>query len=70
MLTAMGYDGLFVAKERSPNLNFGYYSDGVALFWRRGRFQLDREISNFKNMYIMKPAASSCGRGIKVIGKK
>lgn len=34
------------------------------------RFQLDREISNFKNMYIMKPAASSCGRGIKVIGKK
>jgi len=27
-------------------------------------------MSNFKDMYIMKPAASSCGRGIKVIGKK
>lgn len=31
---------------------------------------MDREASNFKNMYIMKPNASSCGRGIKVIGKK
>jgi tubulin polyglutamylase TTLL4 len=34
------------------------------------RWNNDREISNFKSMYIMKPAASSCGRGIKVIGKK
>ena len=29
----------------------------------------DREASNFKSMYIMKPVGSSCGRGIKVIGK-
>jgi tubulin polyglutamylase TTLL4 len=34
------------------------------------RFVLDREMNNFKSMYIMKPAASSCGRGIKVIGKR
>jgi Tubulin-tyrosine ligase family len=34
------------------------------------RWCMDREINNFKSMYIMKPAASSCGRGIKVIGKK
>jgi formate-dependent phosphoribosylglycinamide formyltransferase (GAR transformylase) len=34
------------------------------------RFILEREVSNFKYMYIMKPAASSCGRGIKIIGKK
>lgn len=34
------------------------------------RWQIDREINNFKHMYIMKPAASSCGRGIRVIGKK
>jgi len=34
------------------------------------RWIMDREASNFKNMYIMKPNASSCGRGIKVIGKK
>jgi hypothetical protein len=34
------------------------------------RWCIDREVSSFKNMYIMKPAASSCGRGIKVIGKK
>ena len=33
------------------------------------RWQIDREVSNFKNMYIMKPCASSCGRGIRVIGK-
>lgn len=34
------------------------------------RWCIDREMANFKNMYIMKPAASSCGRGIRVIGKK
>jgi len=34
------------------------------------RWLIDREIANFKNMYIIKPAASSCGRGIRVIGKK
>lgn len=27
-------------------------------------------MEGFKHMYIMKPTASSCGRGIKVIGKK
>jgi tubulin polyglutamylase TTLL4 len=34
------------------------------------RWCSDREIQNFKYMYIMKPCASSCGRGIKIIGKK
>jgi len=34
------------------------------------RWMLDREVSNFKNMYIMKPNAASCGKGIRVIGKK
>jgi len=34
------------------------------------RWIQDREIANYKSMYIMKPAASSCGRGIKVIGKR
>jgi tubulin polyglutamylase TTLL4 len=34
------------------------------------RWNIDREMANFRDMYIMKPAASSCGRGIKVIGKK
>lgn len=27
-------------------------------------------MNNFKDMYILKPTASSCGRGIKVVGKK
>jgi hypothetical protein len=31
------------------------------------QLQTDREISNFKHMYIMKPAALSCGKGIRVI---
>lgn len=31
------------------------------------RWQLDREQT--KQMYIMKPSASSCGRGIRIIGK-
>lgn len=30
----------------------------------------EREIEGYKHMYIMKPTASSCGRGIRVIGKK
>jgi tubulin polyglutamylase TTLL4 len=27
-------------------------------------------MNNYKDMFILKPTASSCGRGIKVIGKK
>jgi len=27
-------------------------------------------MNNYKDMYILKPTAASCGRGIKVIGKK
>ena len=34
------------------------------------RWQIDRENEGFKHMYIMKPVNSSCGRGIRVIGKK
>jgi nocturnin len=38
-LAACGYDGVFAPKARSPSLRFGYYSDGVAIFWRRGLFE-------------------------------
>lgn len=31
---------------------------------------MDREHEGYKHMYIMKPQASSCGRGIRIIGKK
>ena len=31
------------------------------------QLQTDRESDNFRSMYIMKPAALSCGKGIKVI---
>lgn len=34
------------------------------------KFCMDREAEGFRHMYIMKPCASSCGRGIKVIGQK
>ena len=34
------------------------------------KLQLDREQDGFKHMYIMKPSAQSCGRGIKIIGQK
>ena len=34
------------------------------------RWTIDREVNNFKNMYILKPVAASCGKGIRVIGKK
>ena len=35
--------------------------------WKR--WCTERELSNYKDMYIMKPTSSSCGRGIRVIGK-
>ena len=31
---------------------------------------LFRSMNNYKDMYIIKPTGSSCGRGIRVIGKK
>lgn len=34
------------------------------------RFESDREEEENNVLYILKPVASSCGRGIKVIGKK
>lgn len=34
------------------------------------RFLQDREVEESNVLYILKPVASSCGRGIKVIGKK
>ena len=34
------------------------------------RWMNDREMQNYKHMYIMKPCAASCGKGIKIIGKK
>ena len=34
------------------------------------RFLNDREMNNYKDMYILKPTSASCGKGIKVIGKK
>lgn len=27
-------------------------------------------MNNYKDMYIMKPTSSSCGKGIRIIGKK
>ena len=30
----------------------------------------EREVSNYREMYIMKPTGSSCGRGIRVVGRK
>jgi hypothetical protein len=36
--------------------------------WKR--WNHERELTNFRDMYIMKPTGSSCGRGIRVIGRK
>lgn len=33
-------------------------------------FTTEREVDGYKHMYIMKPAALSCGKGIKVVGLK
>merc|ERR1740139_681154 len=33
-LRLAGYDGVFAPKRSAPGLEFGYYSDGTAVFWR------------------------------------
>ena len=35
-----GYAGKFEVKGHSPCLDFGYYSDGVAVFWKTEQFRL------------------------------
>ena len=37
-LRIMGYDGLFCPKTNSPCLRYGYFSDGVAIFWKKSLF--------------------------------
>ena len=34
------------------------------------KFYFERESTGNKLMYILKPVASSCGKGIKIIGPK
>eukprot|EP00923_Selenidium_pygospionis_P060965 GHVN01107089.1.p1 GENE.GHVN01107089.1~~GHVN01107089.1.p1 ORF type:complete len:388 (+),score=53.21 GHVN01107089.1:178-1341(+) len=36
-LQLYGYDGVFQPKLRSPCIAFGYFSDGVALFWKKNK---------------------------------
>ncbi|EKX40421.1 hypothetical protein GUITHDRAFT_113450 [Guillardia theta CCMP2712] len=38
ILAQYGYTGLYCAKEKSPCIQFGHYSDGVAAFWKGDRF--------------------------------
>lgn len=40
ILGAFGYSGIFQSKSASPSNSFGYYSDGVALFWKNDKFTL------------------------------
>eukprot|EP00518_Triparma_eleuthera_P020425 CAMPEP_0197562518 /NCGR_PEP_ID=MMETSP1320-20131121/27061_1 /TAXON_ID=91990 /ORGANISM="Bolidomonas sp., Strain RCC2347" /LENGTH=365 /DNA_ID=CAMNT_0043124257 /DNA_START=121 /DNA_END=1215 /DNA_ORIENTATION=+ len=40
VLSKFGYDGIFSPKADSPCLQFGFYSDGVAIFWKREKFTL------------------------------
>ena len=38
-LAAFGYDGVFEPKIYSPSCRFGYFSDGVAIFWKTSLFR-------------------------------
>merc|ERR1712232_59912 len=42
----MGYDSIFVPKQKSPGMKYGWYSDGCALFWKKSSFQLVKEVRN------------------------
>ena len=43
LLKIMGYEGLFMPKPHSPGVQFGWYSDGCAFFWKRDVFELIHE---------------------------
>jgi nocturnin len=46
-LDAAGYSGVFAPKGRAPGLNFGYYSDGTAIFWRRQAIEAVRQETGY-----------------------
>ncbi|GMI48527.1 hypothetical protein TrCOL_g5179 [Triparma columacea] len=46
VLSKLGYKSTFQPKRSSPCLDFGYYSDGVALFWKESEFELVGEPDN------------------------
>lgn len=52
----MGYEGSFRPKTNSPCLRYGYYSDGVALFWKKSLFQPLSENSEEKPPYSPRAA--------------
>lgn len=39
ILNKIGFIGRFQPKQKSPGVKFGYYSDGVAIFWKVSVFQ-------------------------------
>ena len=39
-MKSFGYTGAFQPKADSPCTRFGYYSDGVAIFWKESKFEL------------------------------
>ena len=45
-LRLLGYESVFQAKHDSPCMDFGYYSDGVAIFWKTDSFKLRQDLSD------------------------
>lgn len=43
-LKAAGYEGCFLGKTSSPGLEFGYYSDGVGIFWKDAAFEQENVV--------------------------
>jgi len=48
VLSKFGYDGIYSPKADSPCLKFGFYSDGVAIFWKRDKFILTSSTKDHK----------------------
>ena len=43
ILHMFGYESIFVPKQKSPGIKYGWYSDGCALFWKKSSFRLVKE---------------------------
>mmetsp|Transcript_26311 Transcript_26311/g.40150 ORF Transcript_26311/g.40150 Transcript_26311/m.40150 type:complete len:300 (+) Transcript_26311:2593-3492(+) len=65
------WKNLLRAQKMFPGTNDFYFCPKTYIFPEDYRkFCIERESSGNKHMYIMKPAASSCGKGIKIVGPK
>ena len=69
-LRAAGYDSVYLPKVDAPGLNFGFYSCGTALFWKRDVFVADavhsRYVDGGQRPFVMATLGLRSAEGVRV----